>query len=378
MDKANFSLVFNRRRRLDKKGKAAIEIYCYHSGRIKYLNTGISVPPGQWDEKKGLVGRENPNYIKLNDFLKKRIAVLEDYELTTINEMGEFTFTDIERFSWNGGSPKKNFIDWLRQEIDTDATVTAGTRRYRFNMLDKLIQVVGNDLPASRVNYETVKTFNNHMAAEGLKIATIQKYHNQLKKFIGIAVHEGIVRNNPYKAFRIKKPAYDLRKCLWYPELDRIWELEYPDDSTIELVRLKFMLSCYVGLRISDNEQLCWSHFRDGKIFLKMQKTVRPVVIPVNILGERAGIILDKAKRLYRSPERVFKEVPHQIVSRCLKQISIDSKMPFPLHFHVSRHSFCTLVANKTGSVFKVMEYAGLYKIDTAMIYINLSKIYDQ
>ncbi len=106
-----------------------------------------------------------------------------------------------------------------------------------------------------------------------------------------------------------------------------------------------------------------------------MKKPSKPVVVPVNVIDDRAQLILEKAKAF--NLETVFRPMSDQVANRHLKIIGVDAKISTPLNFHVSRHTFCTLAAHKTGSVFKVMEYAGLYGVDTAMIYVNLSKLYE-
>ena len=375
MKKATFSLVYNRKDRLNKDGKGLVEIYCYVEGRVKFIGTGISIYEDHWDKKKRRVSKDHPNETKLNIMLTRMLNKLEDYELTISNNKGEFTFEDLKSFSLNGESKKDNFIEWLKKEIEGDNTVAAGTRGYRLNMLNKLIEVAGNDLPLSRVNYELIKEFNNYLAKDLIQ-STQSKLHNQLKKFITIAVHQGLIKKNPYDAFKVKRPVYDQKKVLWFDDLERLFNLQYPDDSSMETARLKFLFSCYTGLRISDNNALEWDFVRDKKLFVKMQKTVRPVVVPLNLLGDQAAIILHRAKMLYKDNIKVFPYMPDAVVNKKLKRIGIDAEIPFPLTFHTSRHTFCTMIAHKTGSVFEVMRYSGIQKVDTAMIYISLHKIY--
>ncbi|MFP4367283.1 MAG: hypothetical protein ACOCU3_01220 [bacterium] len=50
MTKISYSLVFNRRKRLNKKGQGAIEIYCYQDTKKIYINTGVSVAKTEWDK----------------------------------------------------------------------------------------------------------------------------------------------------------------------------------------------------------------------------------------------------------------------------------------------------------------------------------------
>jgi integrase/recombinase XerD len=363
--------VFNRKKKLNKQGKGPVDIYFYSDGVKRYFHAGIYVTPDQWNPKKWIVN--NDNAIKLNYIIAKKVRDLEDYYVNKLYTTGEFGSEDIKDFTFGGS--KESFIVFLEQEIKSDNAVTVSTRKHRDMMLKRLKEMYPV-IPFNRVNYDLIDRFNKHLTDKGFKLSTIRKYHNQLRKFTGLAEKKGKIKESPYKQFKVKRPPKGLRKCLWYQDLDALWKLEYPDDSHYELVRLKFLFSCYTGLRISDNDRLTWDHIRDGKIMLDMQKTARGVVVPLNVLGERATLIAEKAKNIY-GIKTVFKKTTNQEVNRHLKKISIDANLPFALNFHVSRHTFCTLVAKETGSMFEVMRYAGIYRVDTAQIYVNLAKVFE-
>lgn len=375
MKKAAFHLVWNRRGQTNSQGKAPVEIYAQVDGQKKYYRTGVTITKEQWDESKRQVNKNHPSRIKLNHMLQGMLTKLEEYELDIIRDTGVFTWTDLQNFSFD--EDRGNFVAWLEAEIKVDNTVSPSTRKYRLVMLEKLKDVTGPYLSFSRVNYQLLEKFNNKMAGEGLQLSTMRKYHNQLQKFISVAARKGIMEDNPYKSFRVKKPPRGMKKCLFGNDLERLWKLDYPAEGPYNLVWMKFMFSCYTGLRISDSKALKWEHVREGKLFLNMQKTDRPVVVPVSLLGARAQIILDRAKERWPDSTHVFPDITDQEVNRHLKKITVDAQIPFSLNFHVARHTFCTQVANQTGSVFKVMEYAGIFRVDTAMIYINLAKLFD-
>ena len=89
---------------------------------------------------------------------------------------------------------------------------------------------------------------------------------------------------------------------------------------------MKFMFSCYAGLRISDSRGLKWDHIREGKLLMQMQKTARPVVVPLGLLGDRAQVILDKARELWPDSTHVFPDISDQEVNRHLKKITVDAQ----------------------------------------------------
>lgn len=373
--KAVIKAVFNPAKRLNKHGKGPVSIYVNMDGTRKYIPTGISISPDHWDEVKGALNRNNPNYIKFNHLISQIITDLERFELDLMDQGNSLTPYHVDRYQEKDGS-RENFISFLKKEIDNDTTVALGTMQYRNTMLDKLKSAVGDSIPFSEINYEMIDTFNNYMSKEGLSLNTMRKYHRQLNKFISVAVKKRLLKTNPYNDYKVKSPPKTLRNALMKEDIDRIWDLDYPDSSPRELARLKFLFSCYTGLRISDNTALTWDAIRGDRLVLNQQKTGQSVVVPLNLINDRPLIILERAKRIYNHPTLVFKPMPDQKVNFHLKTVSVDCNSPFPLTFHVARHSFCTRIAMQTGSVFEVMRYTGILKIDTAMIYINLAKMF--
>lgn len=55
MDKITYSLVYNRKKRLNRKGMALVQIEAYLNKRKKYFSTGIYLKPEQWDTAKCVV-----------------------------------------------------------------------------------------------------------------------------------------------------------------------------------------------------------------------------------------------------------------------------------------------------------------------------------
>ena len=361
---AVFKPVHNRKNL--KNQKALIEIYCYVGGRKKYIPTGIRIYPEQWDKKRREVINHD-SQIRLNHLVRKMVFELEELQLSSIEANGVFGFEDLGGYRSNNPG---DFIDFLTQEIMSDTTVALGTHRYRKLLIVKLRGCFGS-LSFKGVKYDTISKFDNYMS--GLKVSTRRKHHQQLRKYIGVAVKKGLIKHNPYKDFKIKQPPRGLKKCLWYSDLDRIWDLSY--SNMYETVRLKFLFSCYTGLRISDSNNLRWTDIRGGKIVLAMQKTSQPVIVPLDVLSGRTHDILD---RMDRTSDHVFPAITDQVTNRELKKIGIDAGIPFPVNFHVSRHTFCTMVAHKTGSLFEVMRYAGIYQVSTAMTYINLARLFSE
>lgn len=52
MEKISYNLVFNRKKRLNKKGMALVQVEAYLNRRKIYFSTKIYLKPEQWDTKR--------------------------------------------------------------------------------------------------------------------------------------------------------------------------------------------------------------------------------------------------------------------------------------------------------------------------------------
>ena len=367
MEKATFKPVFNRKK-ID--GSAPVEIYCYHLGQKKYITTGIVIQPHEWDKKRRRVNEHHLNYLRVNHQITRIIADLESYEIQMIESTGSFSLDDLTKYRTT--EDRNSFTEFMQAEINTDYSITPGTRMYRNRTMRYVRECLG-DIAFKNLTYEAIDTFEKYMIKKGLKTSTRENHQKQLRKFVQIAVNKRKLSHNPYDTYKIKKPPKRLKNALWYDDIDRIWELQY--DGKYHLAQMKFLFSCFTGLRISDSGNVVQNNVRNGKLFLTMQKTQMPVVVPLDVIDHRGKVIYERC--ISEDRDHIFEKIPDQIVNRMLKVISIDAKIPFPLTFHTARHTFCTLVAHKYGSVFKVMEYAGIRSVETAMGYVNMARLLD-
>ena len=60
MSKIIYNLVYNRKRSLNKKGMALVQVEAYLDRKKKYFSTKVYLKPEQWDNKK-LIVKNHPN-----------------------------------------------------------------------------------------------------------------------------------------------------------------------------------------------------------------------------------------------------------------------------------------------------------------------------
>jgi dTDP-glucose pyrophosphorylase len=86
--KATYTIVYNRKNRLNSDGKALIQIVVYlpNQKKRKFLSTGIYITPSEWDEHNKKIKKNNPNHIEINRIIKNTINNIEEYEFKILAE----------------------------------------------------------------------------------------------------------------------------------------------------------------------------------------------------------------------------------------------------------------------------------------------------
>lgn len=80
MNKIIYSLVYNRKKSLNKRGVALVQVEAYLNRKKKYFSTKVYLRPDQWDAKKLLV-KNHPNADALNRLIYEFMAMIEKREL---------------------------------------------------------------------------------------------------------------------------------------------------------------------------------------------------------------------------------------------------------------------------------------------------------
>lgn len=80
MSKIIYNLVYNRKRSLNKKGMALVQVEAYLDRKKKYFSTKVYLKPEQWDNKK-LIVKNHPNADALNRLIYEFMAMIEKKEL---------------------------------------------------------------------------------------------------------------------------------------------------------------------------------------------------------------------------------------------------------------------------------------------------------
>ncbi|MBN4081791.1 site-specific integrase [bacterium AH-315-C07] len=378
--KVTFVLLYNRKKKLNHRGEAAIEIRAYYNGKIKIISSKIYVTPHQWDDENRIVNHSNK--IHLNLQLQSQINALEKIQTTHIVAGKAFNLKTLNTIL--SGEISQSFSKFIQTEIKSNKAVCDRTITAHQNMLNKLDDF-RSDITFDEINYNLIQQFDYFLKAKGLAINTVDNNHKNLLVYINLSIKKGLFeeKNNPYKHFKRTKENIQ-KEALTECDVDKLEKLKFhPLERHLEIIRDMFLFSCYTGLRISDVLRLNSDYiFQNGEGWvidnMKSKKSHKDIYIPLEKLfpdekGESKAIAI--IERYYTNDkEPFFNKLSEAYINRRLKEIAHLANIDKRVTFHIGRNTFATTLAQKlpTPLLQKLLQHSN---IQTTMVYVNLSKV---
>lgn len=208
-----------------------------------------------------------------------------------------------------------------------------------------------------------------------LAINSIASLTASLSATFNWAVRNDYLRENPFDRISSNDRVYHVESQRDYLEIDELKRLIDTDCPTREHVKRAFLFSCYCGLRTSDIRALRWGQIhKDGdqwRVSVVMKKTDTPIYLPLSSqamrwLPERGDAGDD---------DRVFSLPTTSRVSIILGNWAKAAEVKKEITFHVSRHTFATLMLTLDVDLYTTSKLLGHKNIATTQIY---AKIIDQ
>jgi len=363
-------LVFNRKNHLNKKGKSFIQIEAYKSGKRKFISTGISVEPEEWDSKKSIINKKNPNFTTLNLLIAKQIDALQKLIYNKLVNNLDVELDDLDFVE----NIEKNFY-LIFEKYYTELNVSY-SRKNTIQRTINYLKEFDNKLRFNNFDYKKISEFDYYLRInKNLHQNSIANLHKVVQAFFNYCVKSDIVDKNPYFNFKINIEKTE-KDFLTSEQVEIIEKLDSSFNSHIDNVKDMFLFSCYTGLRFSDVQNLKSDNFYINKneVFLKFKQQKTKDIqynIPLHLLFDGKAIII--LKKYLKENDFIFVQMSNQEVNRVLKNIQILAKINKTLTFHLSRHTFGTLLAKYTNDPLLIKDLMGHSKMDTSMIYIHLN-----
>lgn len=386
---AKITIVF-RNDKLNKQGKAPINLKITNRGKKKFIATGFSVKQTEWDFKKHTVNSSYKNSARLNNHLK---SLLIEYEAKLIELESKTKYSSIDVIKNKITSNKTTKLLPYIDEHVLNYKLKNRLAMYKRGMVikNKLEMFLkNNDFLIEEFDQDTVKKFDQFLRDKySNSNTTIYCNMKYLKTIITKYIKEGKMSydKNPFINYTIKANQ-STRAYLTSEELLEIENLKLNEKSNMYHHRNIYVFSAYAGgLRISDVLQLKWRNLEGEKLNLIIQKTKKQISIRIPKKAiEIINLYFDENKKpgdlifplLKCRDMDNFLDLFNAISSATaytnadLKEIIKLTKIKKSISFHTARHTFATTAIQKGMRIEYVSKYMGHSDIKETQIYAKI------
>lgn len=365
MEKIQYHLTYNRSGQLNKDGKGLIQIECRQYGRRMFLSTNMYIEPCEWSS--GVVVNSPFSY-EYNAILREKLIEIEKIEIEIWKQGQEPTLGKIKQACKSNVHPTATLADLERAFVEPTKRRTATKEAYRTTIKD--IDRFDKSATISDITYDWVERYRKYLADKGLMRNSIIGRLRNLHFLTNEALRREIITKDPFKNIVIGEMTHR-QESLTEREVTRIEKMELTGKA--EHIRDLFLFSCYTGLRFSDLVSLRTSDIKriNGKTWL-MKETLKTggfAKIPLYSLFRGKGLeLIDK----YGTIEQLANVGSNSDTNRELKQLGLICKIKTPLHWHLARHSFISILAKKGVSLPILMHIVNHTKSDTTRNYMDI------
>jgi integrase len=372
-----YKVVYDRKNEATKKGKALIQIEAYQYGNRRYFSTGIYLTPDQWSKKN-----RNAKEPYISAQIRNVISKLETYEKERrYFNNGIFTLSEFDGLKSNKADlstleKQQTFNEFFAGQIKArDKEFKWNTYRQQMACLNLLNQY-NPSISFEDLKFKLIDGLHQFMVNKGHNNSTSQKRHKIIKGYIEKAIKLELLPTNPYNNFSIPKPIVN-KMALLASEVKQIEQLQFTaGQERHQRVRDMFLFSIYTGLRWGDVSNLTASSFIcNGEVLvlsIKASKTNKQFQLPLNLTFEGKAQEIAKRYIAIANTNKLFKGIYNAFANKSLKTIGTMAGINKSLHFHISRHTAATLMAQLVGVVVtqNILQHS---KLATTQEYLHLS-----
>lgn len=372
MGKIIYSLVYNRKKCLNKKGMALVQVEAYLDRRKKYFSTKVYLKPEQWDAKK-LIVKNHPNSDALNRLLYEFVAMIEKKELE-LWQQGKRISLELLKDTLSAREDNTSFILFFKQEV-MNSSLKESTKRNHLSTL-ALLQEFKKDVSFAELTFEFISSFEYFLQLKGCHTNTIAKHMKHLKRHVNIAINKEYIEIQKYAFRKYKIKTVDNKHTHLVPE-----ELESMEKLCLTGRYAKyqktldaFLFCCYAGMRYSDFINLSPDNIVDIHhetwLIYKSVKTGTEVRLPLYLLfGGKGLLILAK----YRNNLHEFFHLrDNSNVNKELIVITRLAGLSKKISFHTARHTNATLLIYNGVNITTVQKLLGHKSVKTTQVYTNI------
>lgn len=374
MEKIIYSLVFNRKKHLNKKGMALVQIEAYLNKKKKYFSTKVYLKPDQWDAKKRRV-RNHPNADALNRMIYEYMADIEKKELGLWQQRKSITLDALKETLVTIQGEEESFLNFFKKEI-LSSRLKESTKQNHLSTLE-LLREYKKDVSFAELTFEFISSFDQYLQSKGYHVNTIAKHMKHLKRHINVAINKEYMEVQKYAFRKYKIKSVENKHTHLSPdELDKIEKLDLTNGKYARLEKTKdaFLFCCYTGMRYSDFVNLTPENIvkiqKDTWLIYKTIKTRIEVRLPLYLLFK--GKSIEVLNKYQKDLSDFFKLRDNSNVNKELVTISRLAGVNKKISFHTARHTNATLLIYNGVNITTVQKLLGHKSVKTTQVYTNV------
>lgn len=368
MEKIRYRLVFNRKKTLNKEGKALVQVEATLKGRKAYMTTNVYLKPEWWDKDKKQVVN-HPQAEGLNLMLWQFILDLQNVEIELWKRGTPPTLAMIK--GCGRDVPDVTFKAFAGKMIDESDRSEKTKENLRSTV--RAVCRFRQGMDFKDISYSFLKTFEQHLRDTGKSTNTVGKHMRQLRTIVNEAINHGIIKADdyPFRKYKIKSEKGHF-EWLTPQELKRLEKLEVKDKGQRHVLDA-FLFCCYTGLRYSDFVRMKpdWIETVNGKPWLHFftKKTNTEVRLPLSLLFD--GKALDILAR-YEDITKLARIYGNHDTNVVLSRIIDAAKIRKRATFHAARHTCATLLVYQGVPITTVQKILGHSSLRTTQVYSEI------
>ena len=250
-------------------------------------------------------------------------------------------------------------IDWIEKQLP-EINMRYDTRKHYNTLVTRLMEFQGirrwSDVTTENL-YKFDAWLHQLDGKNGKKISDsgVFTYHKCLKAMLNRADRFGIIERNPYERMRgqLKRGDRMTVDYLTEEEMAAFMKLKPEPGTIMEKAKDLFVFQMFTGLAYSDAMAFDISNYRnvDGK-WRAVGERVKTGVAYISDLMPQAVAVLEKYG--WQVPRIGNADYNHE-----LKGLGMAAGIPTPLHSHMARHTFATLMLNNGAKIENVSRMLG-------------------
>ena len=350
-----YRLVYNRKHKQNRDGKALIQIECLKDRRRTYFSTNVYLSPTEWD---GCHVINHPLADQLNKFLFGRLIELQRIEFEFIQRGKYPTLKMLREAMERHATPSASLRDFMQSVIDDDSSRCKSTKASYHYLVNDIENEFGM-LTIADITYDLIIRYRESMRKKELSENTVKGRLKALRCLLHQAQLRDIIDRNPFDKIQIGNMT-PRREHLTEYELKRVIKVDV--DGKEAHIRDAFLFCCMTGLRYSDFINIKTANIHKNILTIQQQKTSGMVRIPLSSLFHGIPLgILNK----YKSVEE-FADIGHNsTANRMLKDIAKKAGVKKNLHFHLARHTCATLLNLYGLKMQEIQQILGHARLET-------------